>query len=232
LDDKLWIVGGQQHDDTWVSSDGQAWRQVATGAGWGGRWMHRLLAFEDRLYLIGGGGAPKGVQGDAWVLEGGDWRLVNAQAFSPRYMAATAVLQGRRVVLGGHGKTTAAGVPQQLLAEAQISADGGKTWTCHAAPWTPRWGAAAAVVGDTLYLMGGYRDGGTCGDVWATRDAIAWSRIGDAPWAATDLGQFAAAGMGDHLVLVGGVSRDDGPDPGDTGEKRSREVWAFKPPAG
>lgn len=222
LDDQLWIAGGQDADDTWASADGRSWRKATAAAGWGQRWLHALIPFEGRLHLLGGSQQDKGVRGDVWVLEEGGWSLVNDEAFPPRYSSAGGAVAGQMVLMGGHDAThQEPGGPQGGLAEALVSADGGMTWTSRKVPWGARWGAAAASLGDALYLVGGIDpNGAPCRDVWSTRDAVSWTKVGDdAPW--EDLLEFGLAALGDYLVLAGGVR----------GDKRNRQVWAFKPPA-
>jgi len=215
MDRRLWIAGGQENDDVWCSRDGRTWSRAAARAPWGRRWAHALVPFAGRLYLLAGTEVGQGPRGDVWAWDGLDWRVVNARAFTPRYGAAGAVLGDRMVLLGGAANSEA-----PPLAEALISLDHGRTWTFRPVPWAPRWGAAAATLDGALYLVGGVgTSGAICRDVWATRDAVTWTPMGEAPW--TRLTGFGLGACGDHLVLAGGVDWD----------KLNRAVWAFRPPA-
>lgn len=220
MDQQLWIAGGQENDDVWCSPDGRTWSRTAAGAPWGQRWQHTVIPFNGRLYLLGGTQQGHGPMGDVWRLDGAGWNLVNAQAFAPRYSTAGAVLGGQMVLVGGHDATPSSEDPSKgAMAEVLISADG-ETWISRKPPWSPRWWANAAVLDDTLYLVGGMDcDGVVCRDVWATRDAVNWTQVGDAPW--TSLCQCGLGVCGDHLVLAGGLD----------GGERNRAVWAFRPPA-
>lgn len=194
---RLWLVGGQTKCDTLISTNGSHWVPRAGQGGWGPRTAHSVVDLGGRLYLLAGVNQTGRPMGDVWQLSatGDQWTVVKDNAFSPRLYCASATFNGQIVLMGGNGDSGA-------LSEVLSSADGAN-WQTRVAHWAGRWGAAAAVVGDTLYLVGG-RGGGDqdYDEVWATRDLDTWLQVETPPAA---LAQMAATGAGGQLLVLGGT---------------------------
>lgn len=92
-------------NDVWASTDGQNWTQLTAEAPWEARSGARLVAFNDKLYLIAGekGFTPDTQFGDIWETSNGkDWALVTATpAWSKRSGHGVLVADGKLVVIAG-----------------------------------------------------------------------------------------------------------------------------------
>jgi non-specific serine/threonine protein kinase len=199
------------------------WRTVKDGAVWGPRSGAAAVGFGDQLFLIGGlteSGNPRRKLGDVWVSQdGAGWDCLNPQAFSGRAGAAAGALP----FVAGHKLLVMGGASDNgLLAETQVSLDGGRRWTGYPAPWPARANASAVTIGDTLFLARGQNGPGVdLQDIWATQDGINWRCVdSNGP----DARSSHAVGVGAHLILVTGPSLDG---------RRQGDVFTFDPwPAG
>ena len=117
FDDKLWILGGSSYgqgistwfNDVWCTSDGANWTEVTDHAPWHGRSAHAAVAFDDKLWVLGGG-YYEGVWvdehlvllNDVWYSpDGVTWSELPDTPWSPRWGHAAAVLKGRLWIFGG-----------------------------------------------------------------------------------------------------------------------------------
>ena len=112
---KMWILGGTENyyfgdesslkNDVWSSADGKEWTLVTEQAGWKPRAYHVALAYDDKLWVLGGGNyTPEYfVYNDVWCSEDGEnWtEVTGAAAWSPRIWFSGAVHRDRMWVLGG-----------------------------------------------------------------------------------------------------------------------------------
>ena len=82
---KLWVIGGKGSNnnllnDIWVSSDGGVtWTQVTTvGTVWSGRSGHQAIAYNNKLWVIGGKGSNNNLLNDIWISsnEGVTWQEI------------------------------------------------------------------------------------------------------------------------------------------------------------
>lgn len=121
--DQMWVVGGQNgmfsegtihHNDVWRSDDGVAWAQVAADAPagenrWGGRGVvNKLVEFQDRLWLIGGGryetpDSPERVTyAEVWsTTDGITWKQHAKPPWVGRMYHSVEVWDGKLWVIGG-----------------------------------------------------------------------------------------------------------------------------------
>ena len=89
LDNKIWLLGGvcvtsdfTFYTDVWYSADGDNWTLATTNAAWGPRGAQAAVAFDDKLWFIGGesiheGGSCK----DVWYSpDGVTWTLATNTA--------------------------------------------------------------------------------------------------------------------------------------------------------
>jgi hypothetical protein len=203
------------HSTVYSSTDLNGWSRVLDNPRWGPRSCAASVAFGDRLFLMGGvieTGNPRPKCGDVWSTKDGvNWDPVNLQAFTPRASCAAGVLGPRLLLMGG-------GDDSGMLAETQMSVDGGRTWTRYPAPWPARYMASAVTIGDTLFLLRGQGAPGVdLQDVWATQNGWDWELVdSNAP----ALRGSRAVGVGAHLVVLGGGTMD--------GQRRG-DVYAFDP---
>lgn len=196
--DKMWIIGGdanQRHyqDDVWCSADGIAWERVLDRAPWAPRVLHYTVAFNGRLWVMGGqtmpgfAGGEEAFYRDVWrSADGATWeRVLDRAPWPPRGMiGGSAVFGGRIWLLGGGTYDTPARPERKFYNDVWSTADG-VAWTCHtdAAPWKPRQYHEVAVYDDRLWVLEGYhRDGGNRKDVWHSGDGVRWTEVPDTPW--------------------------------------------------
>jgi hypothetical protein len=80
--DKLWVIGGIDEDengnaqfknDVWSSTDGINWELEIENALFSPRGFHKALIFDNKIWVIGGGGDTGSVN-DIWYSEDGmEW---------------------------------------------------------------------------------------------------------------------------------------------------------------
>lgn len=200
LGDKMWIVGGdvnQKHYqfDVWNSFDGKSWTWVNRDrkVPWGPRALHYTLAFQDKIWVIGGQTVPPFVAGDEifyrdiWSsADGIEWKqIVPREPFWPQrgMIGGSAVFKNRMWILGG-GTYDTPKKPQRLYYNDVWSSSDGVTWTQHtaAAPWEPRQYHDVAVFDDRLWVLEGFNKANR-NDAWHSADGVTWHEIPDTPWA-------------------------------------------------
>jgi hypothetical protein len=199
--DRLWIVGGdcnQGHyqDDVWNSTDGKAWNLVNKGkkVPWGPRALHYTLAFQNKIWVLGGQTMPsfaasdEAIYRDVWTsADGIDWEKLSPQEpfWSPRGMiGGSVVFQDRIWILGGGTYDTPQSPQRNFYHDVWSSADG-VHWTRHLeqAPWEPRQYHDVAVFDGRMWVLEGYRQGkGNRNDVWHSADGVEWREVPNTPW--------------------------------------------------
>jgi hypothetical protein len=132
--------------------------------------------------------------------DGTDFRSFSA-AWPARLAHAAVVFKGRIFIFGGVG-------PATTYANIWSSMDG-VSWTpsASAAPWGARQYVGAVVLGDTMYVMGGY-DTATAtykNDVWSSQDGTTWKQVtAAAAWLPRN--RFGLVATNSGLMLTGGVN--------------------------
>ncbi|HVZ79174.1 MAG TPA: hypothetical protein VHE12_00075 [bacterium] len=181
-DGKIWVVGGQNLDDSlngdvWCSSDGVSWVQATSSAPFGPRTGLSLFAYDagqgPRLWVAGGLDGNDNALDDLWSsADGIDWEQVSSGSFTARTYQAGVSFKGRLWL--------ADGVLQDgsLAADAWQSSADGMNWTRRQPqPVLPtRQDPAGTVFDGRLFLSGGTGgDGDPLGDVWYTPDGTTWN---------------------------------------------------------
>lgn len=196
---KMWIVGGDvnqghYHFDVWNSEDGKTWTHVNAGkpVPWGPRALHYTLAFNDKIWVVGGQTIPgiakekEAFYRDVWnSSDGVTWHEVKPKdPFWPQrgMIGGSAVFKGRMWILGG-GTYDTPKVPERKYFNDVWSSADGVAWTRHveAAPWTPRQYHEVAVFDDRLWVLEGYSKANR-NDVWHSEDGVAWHEVPATPW--------------------------------------------------
>lgn len=111
--DRIYLVGGMGFGglgfrDTWSTADGKTWRLETETAPWGGevggRQGHELVAFKDKLWLVGGlNSSTNAGVGDTWYTENGrDWqKLPNDGGWTGREDHEVVVFRDKIWLFGG-----------------------------------------------------------------------------------------------------------------------------------
>ena len=154
---------------------GSEWVQASIDAGWSGRYNHTSVAFDDKIWALGGYDGSR--EDDAWYSDDGiTWLQRTAGAgWSGRYDHTSIVFDDKIWVLGGYDGSREDDV---------WYSDNGTDWTLATATagWTSREGHASVVFDDKLWVIGGYA-GSNENDIWYSDDGIDWVKATDsAEW--------------------------------------------------
>ena len=161
---KIWVLGGDDGDDVWSSSDGKTWTQETDDAGWSGREGHTSVVFKNKIWVLGGDdGSGKN---DVWSSsDGKTWTEETDDAgWSGREGHTSVVFKNKIWVLGGDDGSDKNDV---------WSSSDGKTWTqeTNSAGWSGREGHTSVVFKDKIWVLGGYYN-----DVWSSSDGKTWTQ--------------------------------------------------------
>ncbi|MEM8983928.1 MAG: hypothetical protein AAGC71_12940 [Pseudomonadota bacterium] len=205
--DQLWVVGGDDLNDTflsdvWTSPDGVNWTQVTAAAPFGGRQMHRLLNYDGKLWLIGG--TTDGFQetNDVWFTEDGiNWTQATGNAaWAPNTYVGAVVFDNALWVIGGGG----------LYDGVWHSTDGVEWVNVPNANFPPRNVYGITVWNNKIWVAGGFSNGGYLNDLWVSADGETFEEVsrteGHFWWRRTRVGMI---GFNDRLWLMGGSRAGD-----------------------
>lgn len=145
------------------------------------------------LYRPTGGALNGNASGTAWTAS-------TAASWLGRRNFGAIAFQGKLFVMGGENSGGAA-----FLNDVWSTTDC-VNWSqvVSAAPWTKRRSMGLAVLGDTLYLIGG--DGAAIyNDVWSTPDGVNWTQVQSAMPMTARLG-FGVAALNNGIFLAGGIT--------------------------
>ena len=198
---KMWIVGGdvnQKHYqyDVWNSADGKTWHYVNKGhdVPWGPRSLHHSVAFNDRIWVMGGQAIPlpegAGTEElfyrDIWNSSDGiNWQNITPkEPYWPQrgMIGGSVVFKDRMWILGGGIYDTPETPERKFFNDVWSSADG-INWQCHVenAPWQQRQMHEVAVFDNKIWVLEGYYTGNR-NDVWYSADGVNWYELPDTPW--------------------------------------------------
>jgi hypothetical protein len=188
-------------------------------------------AFEGAVYAFGGyHGTPhaysrEGQSGELWKLAPGAREFSLVATSEPTQGAALVSVASGLVRLGGMRARNASGEPDDIvsLAEVALFSPASNAWTALPPLPNARSSHAAAVLGDTIYIAGGWQLQGTAqsgrfADSLLAFDVASQSyRTLPQPFR---LRAIALAPLDGKLVAMGGITQDG---------KTSREVHVFDP---
>lgn len=222
---QMWVIGGEStrdssgtsvRNDVWRSSDGLNWSAVATsGAIFSRRAGHAVVAFNNKLWVIGGGdnvaaaGGPSTRLNDVWSSSDGvSWTQqvpTGGNIFSPRMYPAAVVYAGKLWVIGGD---VARGSPSDTYANDVWYTTDGTTWVNASAnaAFPAREGHSVAVLNNSMWLIGGDNGGGALADVWKSTDGVTWTQQTPAGQSFSARTTHAAAVLNGRLYVVGGAA--------------------------
>ena len=194
---KYWVVGGAvpgvtgatplpstPQADVWSSADGKTWKLETADGGFGARWFHQVVVFQNRLWIISG--APSAQTPglpyltDVWSsADGVTWRQETANAQLPWWSTSLNVVVWNNQMLavsGGRTYSSTTGVftemsatPNTIVvtntsagrANASLTIYNGKLWY---------------IGGVLAYPLGVPQTGSAMNDVWVSTDGIAWTQ--------------------------------------------------------
>jgi hypothetical protein len=72
-DNRMWVLGGignsgstSEEDDVWYSTDGWNWAETTSAAAFGGRYDHSSVAYQNKIWVIGGVLTSGTLKNDVW----------------------------------------------------------------------------------------------------------------------------------------------------------------------
>jgi hypothetical protein len=183
--DRLWIFGGLEvvngrkvlKNDVWSSDNGRDWYQVTENAPWTPRAYHAALAYDGKIWVLGGGkyNMPDSYAlNDVWSSEDGiTWTKVGNAQWPEKIWFSALVYQNRMWVVGGWNKDS---LNQEGI---WYSADG-KVWTRLEVSdtWRARHEQSAVVLNDAILIAGGHADPLTR-EVWELKVPRLWVALQD-----------------------------------------------------
>ncbi len=141
------------------------------------RSAHQVVEMNGELYLIGGGDGSS--KNDIWksIDQGKSWTQVETTGdiFSPRHKHQVVAKGDSLYVIGGN----AGGVYKNDIWKSDNQ---GETWTKISddsnTPFAPRDAHQVVVIGDTMYLIGGWTsNSGISNDIWQSTDGKSWTQV-------------------------------------------------------
>jgi hypothetical protein len=191
---RYWLIGGAEpvfpigatlqytlKADVWSSADGKAWKLETADGGFGPRWYHQVVAFNNRIWIISGYLLPTAQTWytDVWSsADGVTWRQETADAQLGWWGASLNVVVFNNQMLavaGGETLTSTTGV------FAPLSSGGALTGSST----TGRQFASLTIFNNQLWFIGGRihypinlpDTGNTMNDVWKSSDGISWTQV-------------------------------------------------------
>ncbi len=161
-------------------SSGTNWIQITHAAAWSGRYEFGAVAFNGRIWVLGGYNGSNTLN-DVWnSSDGTNWTQVTSAApWSARYGLTVAVFNGQMWAFGGQTQFGGG----SYLNDVWSTLDG-TNWTqvTAAAPWSYRTTFGATVLNGRMWVFGGNASN-YLNDVWSTLDGTNWTQAtAAAPW--------------------------------------------------
>ncbi|MFH0792589.1 MAG: kelch repeat-containing protein [bacterium] len=176
---------------------GDSWRATTTSAPWERRDRHVAIAFDQRLFVLGGWWDGGGPLNDVWSsTEGRLWTQTTAP-WQARADHQAVVFDGKLWIVGGQ-------ISGGFKNDVWFS-ENGTSWTLAttAAPWTARAYHRVVVHDGKLFLLGGI-DPSVRSDVWQSADGVSWAQVtASAPWGPREL--FSATTFNGKIWVLGGI---------------------------
>jgi len=213
LNETFFVMGGVTNDnsdnqvfanDVWSSQGGTNWFQVTGSARWGPRRYSASVAFNNRIWVLGGIEPGNVFRNDVWYSPDGlNWIVGTTTAAWPaRQGHAAVVFNGKMWVMGGLR------TPDFTHVNDVWSSSDGTNWTLvtSGAAWSPRTYFTLTAFNGKMWIMGG-RDLSVAGyrnDVWSSSDGVAWTQATNgAAWGGRQ--GHAAVAFNERLWVLGGL---------------------------
>lgn len=183
LGDTLYLFGGSRrnaqtgpiyYSDVWTTKNGINWDKVAETTSLGGRSLHTMTTFQNKLWVYGGVNAKGVLLGDlSYSLDGINWIPVAIPAKLVSRAGASLIGFGNELYLLG-GRT------EKGFSNDVWRATGGMDWKNVAkAEYQPRAWQQSFVFNNSLVLVGGRDAKQDFADLWMTTDGILWQKASD-----------------------------------------------------
>lgn len=160
---------------------GNQWHLATSSADWGPRARFPVLAYNGKMWVLGGGYTGAGNNDVYSSVDGVNWTTVTASApWAAREWNQSLVFDNKMWVIGGTN-------PSQDLNDVWYSSDG-INWAAAtlSAPWAPRCCHSVVTFDNKMWVLGGSNNHGTVtdkNDVWYSSDGANWTQAtASAPW--------------------------------------------------
>lgn len=208
---RMWLIGGS--GSVWSSFNGNTWTQVTSNAGFSNRFGQACIAYNGKLWVVGGV-ANGQVLNDVWCSSNGvSWVQATASAaFTGRTNFSMACFGGKMWVVGGRVGGTATNDGNDVW----YSYDGVNWYEAtFSAAFPIREGQASFAFNGQIWVIGGV-DYGTppynatyLNDVWSSLDGVNWTQATVAAgFPARDFHQGVACG--NAMWIIGGNGASGG----------------------
>lgn len=220
---KLWLIGGIGTEkiedsysvaDIWSSDDGINWNLETANAPFGPRSGHKVVAFKDKLWLVGGN------RFDIWSsIDGRDWQFVANLNMPPRHSFQLAVHSQKLWIISGDSPDI-----YKSLSDVWASSDG-ITWDLitNNTPFTSREEHQVISHNGKLLLIGGSSGcypGCVYSDIWSSLDGITWTEERASAETPFYNGYgFQLTKFKNRLVITGGR---------DSSYEYNKDIWSSK----
>ncbi|WP_332456350.1 kelch repeat-containing protein [Petrimonas sp.] len=228
-DDKLWVIGGDQHTDVWNTDDGVHWNKITKKVPWGERYFPYIVSFKGKIWVMGGihidfsdGNKMGEKYNDIWSTKDGvHWnREVEFAKWAPRgLVSGTAILNDELYIYGGC-------ILNSYAYDDVWKTSDGINWTkvINHAPWPSRTWSSIISFDNKLWIMAGDSDveKELLNDVWYSSDGVFWTQQKGIFWLprhATSVVEF-----NNKLWMVGGLISQPADNWGDV----SNDVWVME----
>ncbi len=180
---------------------GGGWTQATDSANWSARSGHACLAYDNKMWVIGGKDTAS-FKNDAWSsTDGITWaEATSAAAWPARRNHGSIVYDNKMWVMGGY----AGGVIVKNDVWYSTSTDG-ITWAeaTSAAAWPARMNHTALVYNNRMWVLGGIDSVGLKNDIWSSTDGTTWAQATSAAaWQARD--QHTSLIYNNKMWVMGG----------------------------
>lgn len=237
------IAGCCTTSEVWSSGDGLNWTLV-TVAPWAARHMAGWVAFNGKLWVIGGDDNAGYYQSDVWSSsDGAHWTQVAASVpWAPRVLQYALAFDGRVWIMGGQ-QVPATLVPRPnpypatpvYYSDVWTSFDGANWVRVGSLPHALGMICGAVVFQNQMWVIGG----GTYGDdtqdaagvpyneVWSSSDGFNWTQHPNAPWPARRYHSVAV--FDNQIWVMAGIGNDGQPDKNDVWHSPDGANWTQLP---
>ncbi len=197
---RIWSINGTS---VYSSFNGSTWTLVTSTAPFPARTGFGLVAFNNKLWLIGGTGSSGAMNDVWWYNTASGWnKATGSAAFSGRSTFGLLAYNGDMWVIGGNG----GGAP---LGDVWYSQDGVNWTESNTLAFPQRSGPSCYVFNNQMWVIGGANFGGghanPLDDVWASTDGKTWTEINNSPSFSARDGAIGVV-CGNAMWLIGGAN--------------------------
>lgn len=203
FDGKMWVMGGNNGDpsytnynDVWYSTDGSNWTEATSNASWIPRQAFGLIAFDNKMWVMGGVDDLGNALNDVWYsTDGSNWTEATTSAnWTTRARHEALTYDNKMWVMGGLDNFSTP------LNDVWYSADG-INWVnaTNSASWNARSHFHALVFDNKMWIISGFNYGN---DIWYSTDGENWTQTNNS--ISFSRGGHASVVINNKMWVMGG----------------------------